>query len=84
MALPMAITAGSGPWWAGADATASSLQITSVVAARAWVAAAGDPAIAHPANRTNTKTKRRMMNLLSALGRLAITPPAAAFPRATR
>ena len=49
MALPMAITAGSGPWWAGADATTSSLQITSVVAARAWVAAAGDPAIAmHP------------------------------------
>ena len=49
MALPMAITAGSGPWWAGADATASSLQITSVVAARASVAAAGDPAIAmHP------------------------------------
>ena len=36
MALPMAITAGSGPWWAGADATESSLQITSVVAARAW------------------------------------------------
>ena len=49
LALPMAITAGSGPWWAGADATTSSLQITSVVAARAWVAAAGDPAIAvHP------------------------------------
>lgn len=49
MALPMAITAGSGPWWAGADETASSLQITSVVAARAWVAAANDPAIAmHP------------------------------------
>ena len=47
MALPMAITAGSGPWWAGADATQSSLQITSVVAARAWTAAAGDPAIAH-------------------------------------
>ena len=49
MALPMAITAGSGPWWAGADATESSLQITSVVAARAWTAAEGDPAIAnHP------------------------------------
>jgi hypothetical protein len=49
MALPMAITAGSGPWWAGADATRSSLQITSVVAARAWRAAERDPAIAgHP------------------------------------
>ena len=47
MALPMAITAGSGPWWAGADATESSLQITSVVAARAWRAAERDPAIAH-------------------------------------
>jgi hypothetical protein len=49
MALPMATTAGSGPWWAGADETESSLQITSVVAARAWTAAASDPAIAtHP------------------------------------
>jgi hypothetical protein len=49
LALPMAITAGSGPWWAGADATQSSLQITSVVAARAQRAAEGDPAIAnHP------------------------------------
>ena len=47
MALPMAITAGSGPWWAGADATTSSLQITSVVAARAWVAAAGRPRDRH-------------------------------------
>ena len=45
--LPMAITAGSGPWWAGADAAQSSLQITSVVAARAHRAAQGDPAIAH-------------------------------------
>ncbi len=49
MALPVAITAGSGPWWAGADPGASSLQITSVVAARAWRAAGRDPAIAdHP------------------------------------
>jgi hypothetical protein len=47
MALPVAITAGSGPWWAGADPTRSSLQITSVVAARAWRAAERDPAIAH-------------------------------------
>ena len=49
LALPMSITAGSGPWWAGADATQSSLQITSVVAARAWRAAERDPSIAdHP------------------------------------
>ena len=49
MALPVAITAGSGPWWAGADPTSSSLQITSVVAARAHRAAERDPAIAnHP------------------------------------
>ena len=49
MAVPMAITAGSGPWWHGADPSQSSLQITSVVAARAWQVAAGDPAVTeHP------------------------------------
>jgi hypothetical protein len=49
MALPMAITAGSGPWWAGADPDASSLQITSVVAARAWRVGEHDAAVAgHP------------------------------------
>jgi hypothetical protein len=46
MALPMAITAGSGPWWHGADPNRSSLQITSVVAARAWQVAPHDPAVA--------------------------------------
>jgi len=69
MALPMAITAGSGPWWAGADATASSLQITSVVAARAWVAAAGDPAIAmHP------WLARATDYTIAAIGRLEESP----------
>ena len=49
MAVPMSITAGSGPWWHGADQTESSLQITSVVAARAWRVAGHDPAVAgHP------------------------------------
>ncbi len=45
MAVPMSITAGSGPWWHGADPSESSLQITSVVAARAWKveAVAGHP-----------------------------------------
>ena len=46
MAVPMALTAGSGPWWHGADPSESSLQITSVVAARAWQVAPGDPAVA--------------------------------------
>lgn len=49
MAAPMSITAGSGPWWHGADPGESSLQITSVVAARAWKTAEHDPAVAgHP------------------------------------
>ena len=49
MAVPMALTAGSGPWWHVADPAESSLQITSVVAARAWKAAEHDDAVAaHP------------------------------------
>ena len=49
MALPLTTTAGSAPWWAGADPAASSLQITAVVAARAHRVAAHDPAVAaHP------------------------------------
>jgi hypothetical protein len=49
MALPLSITAGSGPWWASADPSVSSLQITSVVAATAHRVAAHDPAVAaHP------------------------------------
>ena len=70
MALPMTITAGSGPWWAGADAGASSLQITSVVAARAWRAAAHDPVIAdHPwLARATEYTLRAIGDLESAPG----------------
>ena len=49
MALPVSSTAGSGPWWASADPTVSSLQITSVVAATAYRVAVHDPAVAgHP------------------------------------
>jgi hypothetical protein len=46
MALPVTTRAGSAPWWAGADPTASSLQITSVAAAHAQRAAAHDAAVA--------------------------------------
>jgi hypothetical protein len=49
MAMPMAVTAGSGPWWAGADPAVSSLQITAITAARAHRVARHDPAVAaHP------------------------------------
>jgi hypothetical protein len=46
MALPMRLTAGSGPWWHSADPSESSLQITSVAAAAAQRVAAHDPAVA--------------------------------------
>ena len=46
MALPVTTRPGSAPWWAGADPTASSLQITSVAAAHAHRVAAHDPAVA--------------------------------------
>jgi hypothetical protein len=49
MALPVRLTAASGPWWKAADASVSSLQITAVVAAAAQRVAAHDPAVAaHP------------------------------------
>jgi hypothetical protein len=48
-ALPISVTEGTSPWWAGADPTTSSLQITSVTAAVAHHVAAHDPAVAsHP------------------------------------
>jgi hypothetical protein len=46
MALPLGVTAGSGPWWQGADPSVSSLQITAVTAATAHHVAAHDPAVA--------------------------------------
>jgi hypothetical protein len=49
MALPLGLTAGSGPWWKAADPSVSSLQITAVTAATAHRVAAHDPAVAkHP------------------------------------
>jgi hypothetical protein len=49
LALPVASVAGCAPWWARADATVSSLQITAVVTATAQRVAAHDLAIAaHP------------------------------------
>ncbi|HUR02960.1 MAG TPA: hypothetical protein VM347_10495, partial [Nonomuraea sp.] len=48
-ALPRASDAGNAPWWAGADSTVSSLQITSVTAATAHRVAAHLPGVAaHP------------------------------------
>jgi hypothetical protein len=49
MALPLSLTAGSGPWWQAADPSVSSLQITAVTAAAAQRVAARDPAVgSHP------------------------------------
>ena len=49
MALPMSVTAGSGPWWHAADPSVSSLQITAFTAAAAQRVAAHDPVVAaHP------------------------------------
>jgi hypothetical protein len=45
-ALPLEDPAGTAPFWAEADATTSSLQITSVVAENALRVAAGDPRVA--------------------------------------
>ncbi|WP_410599937.1 hypothetical protein [Amycolatopsis sp. lyj-90] len=48
-ALPMPDPVGSAPFWAGADPSVSSLQITAIVAFTAQRVAAHDPAVAaHP------------------------------------
>lgn len=48
-ALPLGMTAGSGPWWEAADQSVSSLQMTATTAAGAHRVAAHDPAVAtHP------------------------------------
>lgn len=48
-ALALGMTAGSAPWWTGADRSASSLQITAITTAAAQRVAAHDPAVAgHP------------------------------------
>jgi hypothetical protein len=45
-ALPISDPAGCAPWWAAADSTVSSLQITAAVTANAHRVAAHDPAVA--------------------------------------
>ncbi|MEV7907948.1 hypothetical protein, partial [Streptomyces anulatus] len=48
-ALPLTVAEGTAPWWAGADSTVSTLQITAVTAAAAHHVAAHDRAVAdHP------------------------------------
>jgi hypothetical protein len=48
-ALPLGTSAGSGPWWKGADPSVSSLQITAVATAAALRVAAHDRDVAaHP------------------------------------
>ncbi|MGN9838185.1 hypothetical protein ACTMTI_08680 [Nonomuraea sp. H19] len=48
-ALPVTLSDGTAPWWAGGDPKDSSLQITSISAAAAHRVAAHDPAVAaHP------------------------------------
>jgi len=70
-ALPMADPRGSAPFWAGADPTVSSLQITSQVAAHAHRLAAIRPDVAgSPWLRTATQF------CLAAIGRFEGTPHA--------
>lgn len=55
-ALPIPDPFGSAPFWAGADPTVSSLQITAIVVATAHRVAAHDPAVAaHPWLETATR-----------------------------
>jgi hypothetical protein len=71
MAVPLGLTAGSGPWWQAADPSVSSLQITSVVAAAAHRVAAHDPAVAaHP------WLERATRYCLDAIEALDQSPPA--------
>jgi hypothetical protein len=44
-ALPLSSSAGNGPWWAAADPSVSSLQITSVTVMAALAVAGADPAV---------------------------------------
>ncbi|WP_436774473.1 hypothetical protein [Yinghuangia sp. YIM S09857] len=65
-ALPITDPAGSAPWWGMSDPSASSLQLTSVVAAAAHRAAAYDPAI-----RTHTWLNRATRYCITAAIRTA-------------
>ena len=70
-ALPIEDTSGCAPFWANADPTVFSLQITSIVAAYANRVAAHDPAVAaHP------WVARATSRCLEAIGALEIAPAA--------
>lgn len=70
-ALPVPDPAACAPFWAGADGTASSLQITAVIVATAARVAAHDPAVAgHP------WLARATAFCLDAVGRLGDAPHA--------
>jgi hypothetical protein len=70
-ALPVTDPAGCAPFWAGADPTVSSLQISAIVAENAHRVAAHDPAVAaHP------WLDRITRYCLSAIGELRTRPHA--------
>jgi len=70
-ALPVTNPAGCAPFWAQADPTVSSLQITAVVAATAHRVAVNDPAVAtHPWLAPATRY------CLAAIQAIGDTPPA--------
>lgn len=78
-ALPLGLPAATAPWWAGADPSVSSLQITSVSAAAAHRVAAHDPAVAaHPWLR------RATAYCLEAIGALREPPGAYVLAFAVR
>ncbi|MFI6708003.1 hypothetical protein ACIBF7_16340 [Nonomuraea sp. NPDC050478] len=78
-ALPLGLPAATAPWWAGADPSVSSLQITSVSAAAAHRVAAHDPAVAaHPWLRRATD------HCLEAIGALREPPGAYVLAFAVR
>lgn len=78
-ALPLGLPAATAPWWAGADPSVSSLQITSVSAAAAHRVAAHDPAVAaHPWPR------RATAYCLEAIGALREPPGAYVLAFAVR
>ena len=76
-ALPVADASGCAPFWAQADPSSSSLQITAYVAAAAHRVAAHDPAVAaHPwLARASRTASRRSTALGEAPHALALTAP---------
>jgi hypothetical protein len=64
-ALPLSVSAGSGPWWKDADLSASSLQITAVTAAAAQRVAAHDRDVA--AHNWLERATRYCLNAIEAM-----------------